>query len=134
MKTILSTSYAEVTYDESLKLIKVVWKDMCTSAEYHSVFEKALEFAQTTPVRNFISDIRKQKVVSPEERKWFQEKALPAALEAGLQRACVIFTGDIFKKYYLNHIMNSSKRFGMPFKFFSTEAEAMQWLKKMHDE
>lgn len=130
MKQVLKdTDYAEISYDKELKMGKIVWKRKTTTEEYQYAFMVLLEHAKKNPSDNFLSDIRNQSVVSPENRKWFETEMLPAAIEAGLKRAAVVFDGNVFKKYYINMIIKVSNKFGMPLKMFNSEEEAIEWFK-----
>jgi len=126
---LLDADYAEVSYDEELKLGKIEWKRKTTTEEYQYAFMVILEHAKKNPSDNFLSDIRKQSVVSPENRKWFETEMLPQAIEAGLKRAAVIFDGNVFKKYYINMIIKVTNKYGLPLKVFNTEEEAIEWFK-----
>jgi len=128
-KILLDTDYAEVSYDSDLKLGKIEWKRKTSTEEYQYAFMIILDYAKKNPADNFLSDITKQSVVSPENRKWFETEMLPQAIEAGLKRAGVIFDGNVFKKYYLNMIIKVSNKFGLPLKMFSSEEEAIEWFK-----
>ncbi len=127
---LLDEFYVEVCYEKDLHLIHVEWKGKCTSSQYKNVFITALDYAATHTVDYFISDIRKQSIISPSDRKWFEEYALPKAIELGLKQAGVVFSGDIFKKYYLNHISNHTKKYNLPFRFFTSVDEARTWFRK----
>lgn len=128
-KVILDTDYAEISHNPEFKLGKIVWKRKTSTEEYQYAFITLLEYAKTHPTDNFLSDIRNQSVVSPENRKWFEEEMLPKAIEAGLKRAGVVFDGNVFKKYYINMIIKVSNKFGLPLKMFSSEDEAKEWFK-----
>lgn len=128
-KVILDADYAKVSYFSDLKLGKIEWKRKTSSEEYQYAFITLLDYAKNHPADNFLSDIRKQSVVSPENRRWFETEMLPAAIDAGLKRAGVIFDGNVFKKYYINMIIKVSNKFGMPLKMFNTEEEAIEWFK-----
>lgn len=130
MKTIiLDTDYAELSYDPELKLGKIVWKKKTTTEEYQYAFITLLEYAKKHDADNFLSDIRQQSVVSPENRKWFETEMLPNAIKAGLKRAAVVFDGNVFKKYYMNMIIQVTNKFGLPMKVFNSEEDALAWLK-----
>ncbi|MCB2197416.1 MAG: STAS/SEC14 domain-containing protein [Bacteroidetes bacterium] len=128
-KVILDTDYAEISHNPEFKLGKIVWKRKTSTEEYQYAFITLLEYAKTHQTDNFLSDIRNQSVVSPENRKWFEEEMLPKAIEAGLKRAGVVFDGNVFKKYYINMIIKVSNKFGLPLKMFSSEDEAKEWFK-----
>lgn len=127
-QTLKSSEYADVFYlsEESIGCIK--WKKMCSSEEYRSAFEVLLTFQSQTPIENFISDVRNQGIVSPEDRKWFEHVALPKAKEQGLQRAVVITSANPFKQYYLNLILKKTNKYKMPLKLVSSEEKAIEWI------
>ena len=128
-KVILDTDYAEISHNPELKLGKIVWKRKTTTEEYKYAFITLLEYAKKHPTDNFLSDIRNQSVVSPENRRWFEKEMLPNAIETGLKRAAVVFDGNVFKKYYINMIIKVSNKFGMPLKMFNSEEDAVEWFK-----
>lgn len=128
-KTIFNTDYAEICYDSEIKLGKIEWKTKTSTEEYQYAFITLLEYARNHPSDNLLSDIRKQSVVSPENRKWFELEMLPKAIDAGLKRVAIVFDGNVFKKYYINMILKVTNKFALPMKVFNSEEEAMTWLK-----
>jgi hypothetical protein len=132
---IINETFVEVKCIPELKLIQIVWKGTFTYDQYKDAFIKSLDYQKAAgiPISNFLSDIRKQGVVNPDSRKWFEDNALPRAVKQGLKRAAVVFDGNVFKKYYLNIILQATNKFKLPFKFFSTPDDAIAWLKSFDD-
>lgn len=133
MKTILETDYAVVEFYEEDELVQVTWKKISGKLpleEYKKVFEESLNFqeANKEKIKFFLSDIRQQTVLSPEYRKWFQEVAMPKSTANGVRRSGVLFEGNVFQKYYLNNIMNTTKKLGVSMKFFSKREDAIKWF------
>ncbi|PLX22730.1 MAG: hypothetical protein C0599_05740 [Salinivirgaceae bacterium] len=128
-KVFYDSEVVELSYEAELRLGKVRWKKKGTTEEYRDAFIRMLDYAKTSPIENFLSDIRNQGVVSPENRKWFEAEMLPKAIKAGLKRAGSVFDGNAFKKYYMNMIIKVSGKFGLPLKLFNTEEEAIEWFK-----
>lgn len=133
-KIIFDSEVVEISYESELKLAKVVWKKKAESDEYRAAFMKVLDYSRTNPVDNFLSDIRNQGVVSPDNRKWFEKEMLPKAIQAGLKRAGSVFDGNVFKKYYMNILIKASGKFGLPLKIFNSEEEAVEWFKSFKEE
>lgn len=127
-KVLLDKDFVTVSYISDLKLGKVVWKRKPLSSEYKMAFLTLLNHASAEDVFNFMSDIRRQGIIAPDDRKWFEKEMLPAAIKAGLQRASVIFDGNVFKKYYINLIVGASNKFGLPLRVFLSEEEALGWI------
>ena len=133
MKTIIDNAYVGVTFEEELKLIKVIWRGNCTSEEYRETYEKVLEFARFNPGDNFFADITLQKVISPIDRKWFEEEVMPKAIKLKLKRAGIVIGGSVFKKYYFNNILAKTNKYGLPFKAFSTFEDAEKWFRSFQE-
>ena len=127
---LLDTNYAVVTLDEELKLGIIQWKGKATSSEYQNAFNTLLDLQEEKTIIRYISDIRKQSIISPDDRKWFETEALPRAIKQGLKAAAVVFDGNAFKKYYINVILKATNRFGLPMKVFNDVDEAKAWLVK----
>jgi len=127
---IFQENFATITYHSKQEMIKVVWNGAISKEQYQMAIEKALDFHQKEGPRieNYLSNILNQGIVSPESRKWFEVVALPRGVKQGMKKAAVIFDGNIFKKYYLNLILQASNAYKLPLKFFSTEEEAIKWF------
>ncbi len=129
MKTVFVSDYCNLSYEENLKILTITWTEKRPSLEeYQRPFAFCNEFVKTTPVDNFISDVRVQPTISPEFRKWLQEAALPIAAKSGLKRIAVVGNINIFKQYYINHIYQSVNKLGVPLKTFNTIEEAKKWF------
>ena len=122
------TPYATISVDTEKKIGKIRWLGRCTSEEYRSAFFVLLEQQQKLGIYRFMSDIREQAVISPEDRKWFESVAMPQAVEQGLKAAAVIFNGNVFKKYYINVILQATNKFGLPVKVFTEVGPGEDWL------
>ena len=135
MENILETDYARVDFCEEGAFVQLTWlnKKKLSFDEYKNAFNAAIDYQEENKekTRFFLSDIREQGIVSPDFRKWLQGEAVPRTKSYGLELIAVIFTGNVFQKYYLNNIMNSTKKFGIEFKFFSKREEATEWFKSL---
>src|SRR5687767_13935170 len=119
---ILEASYVTVYYIADKSLGKIVWHGVPTSEEYKKPFITLIDLAKKgSNVTRFLSDIRKQGIVSPDSRKWFEKEMVPAAIANGLKRAAVISGGNAFKTYYINLILSTVNKFNLPFKIFNDE-------------
>ncbi len=134
MLTFYENEVGAAQYDQEHHLVQVNWKKVKTISfqEYQDIFNSCtnLMAQKKGQITNYMSDIRMQGVVSPEYRKWFQDVVIPSAVSSGLKKSAVIFDGNVFQKYYLNNIMNFTKKYGLQFKFFSSRDEAIEWMMK----
>ena len=127
-KMILETDYVEIIHDSDLNLGKIAWKRKTTLEEYQVAFITMLNYSNENPIKYFLSDIRNQSVVSPESRKWFETEVIPKAIESGYSKAAVLFDGNVFKKHYINMLINVTNKFRVPLKMFNKEEDAIKWF------
>jgi hypothetical protein len=122
------------SYDSSLKLYLVEWTNKTINLEqYQEPYLFLLDYNEKNKcgIQSIIVDIRAQKVMPPAFRKWFEEVAIRRALAQGLKRAIAVSDTNVFKKYYINNILDTGKRFGLPLKIMATVEEAMTWVKSL---
>lgn len=125
---ILKLPCVTVTYLPDKELGKIVWHGN-PGDDYRKPFLALIDWAKKGyKVTRFLSDVRKQGVVSPDNRKWFEAEMVPAAMAHGLRRAAVQTDSNAFKRYYLNLILSAVNKFNMPFKIFSDESRAIEFL------
>lgn len=130
-RKILETPFVVVYYIADKSLGKIVWSGVPSGEEYRKPFLALIDLAKKgASVTRFLSDIRKQGVVSPDNRKWFEKEMVPAAVQHGLKRAAVISDGNAFKTYYINLILGAVNKFNLPFKIFNSEEKALEFLMK----
>jgi len=122
------THYATISYSEEKRIGMIKWTGKCTSEEYREAFLFLIEQQKKYNLIRFLSDVRDQGVISPDDRKWFEHVAIPMSIELGLKAAAVIFIGNVFKKYYLNVILQATNKFGLPVKLFVELEPAEEWL------
>ncbi len=127
-KILLDKDYALVSFNAEQKLGRIIWKREPDASEYKTAYLTLLNFASAEEVRYFLSDIREQGDELPNERKWFEQELLPAVNRTGLKKAAVIYDGTFSKKYYINMIIASGKKFGVTIKVFENEEHALAWL------
>lgn len=126
---IMDESYVKVIYDPERYIGKIIWSGNPTEGKYKVPFEKMLKWAQDgNKVTRFLSDTRNQGIVSVENRKWFEKEMFPAAVKVGLKRAAAISDSNAFKRYYINMILSSINKFGIPLKIFGDEESAIAFL------
>lgn len=133
MITVFEEDGAKMIFHEDLKLLELIWLRRVTSEEYRFIYNLVIEKLNeiNTPdivADNYLSDIRLCGVVAPEDRKWFQEDIVPKAYAGGIKKGAVVFSGNIFSKYYLNNISGATKKAGLIFKFVTKREDAIDFI------
>jgi hypothetical protein len=128
MKKLKETDHAIVQFEEETKTLELIWKKTVTKEIYREVFLEALDLLIKNNSKNFISDIRKEGVVGPDNTKWLQENIIPKALKSGLQKIAIVMDEDIFKEFYTENIKKAIEG-NAQINLFKSMEEAYKWIK-----
>lgn len=127
-KIVFEERYAKVTYNAEKKLMVLIWDGSPSPEEYKKPFLAMLAYGHKHPVDGMLSDISKQGIVNPDNRKWFEKEMMPKAVEAGLKRGAIVTNGNAFKMYYINLILSAVNKFPIQTKLFNNQKDALTWL------
>ena len=129
INTILNIKPVEVTYHSKNHVLYLEWKNNTSTEEYQRIMIECLEFGRNYRIDSVISDIRKQKHVNSDHRKWFETQVLPTAiLKLGIKRAAAIFDGSSLQQQYLKNIKKITDKYNIPLKFTTNEETAFRWV------
>jgi len=126
MVPILDNDFAQVTFEQDLNILKLVWKSDCKSETYRFVYNIILDTVHKTPIKYYIADIRKLSMIAPSDRIWLQTEIIPKMFDAGLQKVAAIVAGDIYIQRHIAHI-NKTIQDQKPIKQFGNLDEAIRW-------
>jgi len=134
MELIFENEYFKLGHQTELLTVFLKWKSFQSISfdNYKLPFETSHKFQLCQTVDNLLVDSRMSGVVPPNYRIWLQEFAIPLAANQGLKRAAVVTVTNVFKRYYFNKIMNTTDKFGVPFKIYGTTEEAVAWIKTFY--
>jgi hypothetical protein len=106
----------------------LIWNGSPNPDEYKKPFLTMLEYGSKFPVDGMLSDISKQGIITPDNRKWFEKEMMPKAVLAGLKRGAIVTNGNAFKLYYINLILSAVNKFPIQTKLFNNQKDAVDWL------
>ncbi len=128
MTPILETEYAQLTFEPETSVLKLVWKDACTTETYHYVYDKIIDLVGKTEVKYYIADIRMLKLIAPSDRKWLQSKIIPKLFKLGMLKIAAVVSGDVYMQRHIMHI-NEDIAAAKRIKQFGSLPEALRWFK-----
>jgi hypothetical protein len=130
MKVKYETNFVQISYDEENFAVIAAWKRPTTTEAYKDAFRKILEIFRSNKAAFFISDIYHQGVVGTDNRRWMMETILPEAVKFGLKKVATIAPDDIFKRFYVETVRDSSKQRNeaVEFQFFPDLISAQAWV------
>ncbi len=130
-KELINNDYVLISVYTDTYTIEVIWKRPVISQEYRDVFEQCLAFQKEYHLKNWLSDITKQGVMSPEDSKWMETVAIPTAYKNGLEKIALVVPADIFKKYYASNVKKRVEQIApkLTTKYFDNTEEAYSWIK-----
>jgi hypothetical protein len=126
MVPLLDNEYAQLTLDQELNVLKLVWKSDCKSETYRFVYRNIVEATEKTKIKYYIADIRKLTMIAPSDRMWLQSEVIPKLFDNGIKKIAAIVVGDVYIQRHIAHI-NKSIENERPIKQFANLEEALKW-------
>jgi hypothetical protein len=126
-ETYLDAPYLSIRWRAIPQILYAEWKGFATSAEFRSALLIGLRAIRERHVRGYVSDARKAKVVTPEDRKWVAEVWLPGAVAAGLQRMAMVTPETGLGKSIVEEIVKDVDQHGISMRKFDSVATATMW-------
>ncbi|HEY5822963.1 MAG TPA: HAMP domain-containing sensor histidine kinase, partial [Cyclobacteriaceae bacterium] len=132
MQLLLDKPYAKIIFDATTNSTSVIWRGPVTSAEYRSVFSKAIEILSAYNTPTWVSDISLQGPVSKEDQIWMLTTILPEAARNGLKRIATIepLRDDVHAEEYLSAIQLNISKFGILYKSFRNHNDTLEWIQE----
>jgi signal transduction histidine kinase len=118
----------QLYYDGNLKVTVIQWKRPVSSEEYRETFKVVLDSLKIYKTPGWVSDVRKQGVVSAEDQQWLVQTVGTEALRNGLKRIAVIGFKDPLRTDYYERIKIATSENGADMKIFNSMEEALEWM------
>src|SRR5690606_16089439 len=83
--------YGQIYYNARSNTAGVSWKKPVTSKAYRELFGKCLDVLRIYNTPYWISDLRKQGNIAPEDQIWMVSTIIPEAVRNGLTRIVVVY-------------------------------------------
>jgi signal transduction histidine kinase len=127
-QVVFSSEFGSVFYNARTNAAGIVWHTNVTSAQYRKMFQKCLEMVELYHTPFWISDIRKQGRVDPEDQKWMLTHTFPQAYKFGLRKVALIYLAHEINEDYRSRISATAAQLGVAMEFFTTQVDAEAWI------
>jgi len=128
-QTLFESNVVKIFYEEDKNLITLIWKSIASSTEYKESFLKVLAYIEKDKIPKFLSDTSMAGTVHPDDRKWLETEVVPKAVKGGLKYTATILDANVFKKFYLSQLKDSSQSSGMSgFQIFGNYSKGRKWI------
>jgi hypothetical protein len=120
---------AIMTYSKTDFTLELIWKSEVSSEEFRKVYVSGLKFASENKVHNFLSDIRKEGLVSLDDVKWLTNSVISNANQLGIKKIALINEEElIFSSIYAESLKKKIENFSIQVNLFRDLSSARTWL------
>lgn len=123
-----SSDYGKIFYNARTNVAGIVWLKPVTSQEYRTLFTKCGEMVRLYRTPYWLSDVRRQGLIDPEDQKWMVTSILPDAIRDGLEVIVGIYDPTQHNDDYRLRIQQVGKMYGVGIEFFTTRQEAESFI------
>lgn len=127
---VFDTEYGSIFYNAKLNCAGIVWKKQITSEEYRTLFNKCLNIVKMYHTPYWVSDIRNQGVVSPEDQRWMLQTIFSEAGKNGLVQVALIYNPQNHITEYPVRIQVAADELGITIRFFDNRKNADEWIQQ----
>jgi signal transduction histidine kinase len=124
------TDAVQLHYNGDLNVIVIRWKRNVSSHEYREAIEALINSVNSYRSPGWISDVRKQGVVSHTDQLWFAEKIIPQLVKSGLQKIAVVGINANQRSDYMNRLQHVASIVECDLEITSTMDEAFEWMER----
>jgi signal transduction histidine kinase len=122
------SEYGIIHYNARTNVMGISWKKQVTSEAYRALFIKCLETLRTYNTPYWISDLRKQGIISPADQKWMLSEIFVSALGNGLRLVAAVYDPQQHNEDYRTRIQAACQKAGIEIVFFTSGKEAEAWI------
>lgn len=123
------SAYCDISYDESVKSVNVIWKGYAKGEQLRDVPNKALELAISKKTDKMLYDTRKMPTLVKEDEEWVYSDWTPRAIAGGIRCMAIIIPGNVVKDKMITRIVDNTTNDDIQRELFSSTEEALDWLK-----
>ncbi|MDX2302034.1 MAG: hypothetical protein NW226_04500 [Microscillaceae bacterium] len=125
---IFESKYVQVNYNPVTNSVETIWKDFATSDEFRKTIDIVYEAMIKNKPQNWVVDFTRAGVVAVKDQEWFYNKVLPKMARAGIKKAPVVASGDVFSKMHSDEAKRHMNRMGIESRYFENRQAIEEWL------
>jgi hypothetical protein len=126
---VFDNEHAIMTYSKTDLALELVWKTDVISEEFRKVYVTGLKFASENKVNFFLSDIRKEGLVSLDDVKWLTSTVIANANQLGIKKIALINEEEsIFSSIYAESLKKKIENYSIQVNLFTDISSARIWL------
>lgn len=122
------SDYGQIFYNARLNTAGINWKKQVTSEAYRELFNKSLDVLRIYNTPYWISDLRKQGTINPEDQIWMATTIIPEAVQNGLTWIIGIYDPAQHNEDYRERIKAAIEKVGSQIHFFTELKGAEAWI------
>ena len=118
-----------VEYDTEVPCVVMIWKGYATSAAFKESNAQVLAKIAAHNANKLLGDITDFVLISAEDQAWLNQVWIPRAMHAGLRKIALVQPTFYFNRVAAASVAQKIDPERVKIGFFSTRAEARDWLK-----
>ena len=118
---IFESKYVQVNYNAITNSVETIWKDFATSDEFRKTIDIVYGAILENKPQNWVVDFKRAGVVAVKDQEWFYNKVLPNIARAGIKKAPVVVSDDVFSKAHSDEAKRHMNRMGIESRYFEKQ-------------
>jgi signal transduction histidine kinase len=125
---------AQLYYHGNLNIVVICWKRQLTSNEYREVVEALVNSLNTYQSPGWISDVRKQGILSDKDQQWFGQTIVPQLVKGGLKHVAIVGMDAPERKQYHDYVQTLADTLDFELRMFRSMEESLTWMETLRQQ
>jgi hypothetical protein len=127
-EVILENENITIWYYNSKKIVHHQFHKFTKGMAFQNALNKTSEIIETKGAIKFLSDDRKNTVISPDDMKWLKTVWRPRVIKAGWKYWAIVLPDADVGRMVMETIINEYFDLGVTLQLFVNSDEALKWL------
>jgi hypothetical protein len=125
------TEFATLWYHPEKKIVHHEWHKFMFGDKFRAFLMKGTETMRKNKANKWLSDDRKNPVLSKEDMDWGAVNWFPQTLQAGWKYWAIVQPEAAIAKMNMKKLVEDYSKAGMTAQFFSNPEDALKWLESL---
>lgn len=124
------TNYVLIEHNSALKSAEIIWKGSNFTAEqYRESILQAQRLIEREDIDNLLADMRREQMVSEENRLWIKRVVLPHFEALGLKRFAFLYADNVYSKMHAQGLIETIVTMNFEVQHFDNLEQAHEWFR-----
>jgi hypothetical protein len=128
---VIDNEYATLVYDDEKKIVHHTFHKPISGQDFRHILDTGADLLRKHGAQKWLSDVRENSALSPEDTEWSMNNWFPRAKSAGWKFWALVVPPDLMARMNLKEFVDTYYEQGLRTMVFTKPEDALEWLEKL---